>query len=386
MDSKETIENFMLGVTETEEYKAIEYLVFSIRRLYLDYMARSRCSFFEIPEYLKPLVEVVIDGFNESQISCEDMLQYMLQDDPNGWVHYYAYTFIIPVAKGERIVVVKDLSDLFAFVLTGYIIDTFREKTIDITRIAENEVLIHDKNQYGLSIVNGVKFRRDYFVYDNKAYLYSILTNTNVIDFCDNMPGFARIFTEQVTDGNILMRLDERLALPQDQAISYSTLNFEKFRGPQFHFKDTLLRNQKTITVHIDATTADKLLLVVKQRTDEITQKRFWHIEIETLPNMEESRDKDHCITTFLHGMYYPDEDCFVHIDCTKNQYRMSEYLKKYEESSPEVAIDQYTESSKLHYKIWCIEGGKYSREVWYDLMVVSLNKCYSTLLDEMLE
>jgi len=32
MDSKETIDHFMLGVTETEEYKAIEYLVFSIRR------------------------------------------------------------------------------------------------------------------------------------------------------------------------------------------------------------------------------------------------------------------------------------------------------------------------------------------------------------------
>ena len=110
-------------------------------------MARSRRSFFEIPEYLKPLVEVVIDGFNESQISCEDMLQYMLHNnDPNGWVHYYAYTFIIPVAKGERIEVVKDLSDLFAYVLTGYIIDTFREKTTDITRIAEKEVLMQDVN------------------------------------------------------------------------------------------------------------------------------------------------------------------------------------------------------------------------------------------------
>lgn len=290
------------------------------------------------------------------------------------------------MAKGKKMEVVKSLSDLFAYVLTGYIIDTFRERTVDIARIADNEIIIHDKNRYGLSVVNGVEFRRDYFVYKNKTYLYNILTNTDVIDFGDNMPGFARIITEQVKDGNILMRLDERLSLPHDQAISYSSLNFEKFRGPQFHFKDTVLRSQKTITVHIDDTTEDKLLLVVKQKDDENTKKRFWHIEIETLPNMEESRGKDYCITTFLHGMYYPDEDYFVHIDCTKNQYRMSEYLKKYEESSPEVAIDQYTENSKLHYKIWCIEGGKYSRKIWYNLMVVSLNERYRTLLDEMLE
>ena len=27
------------------------------------------------------------------------------------------------------------------------------------------------------------------------------------------------------------------------------------------------------------------------------------------------------CITTFLHGMYYPEDDVFTHIDYTKNQY-----------------------------------------------------------------
>lgn len=41
--------------------------------------------------------------------------------------------------------------------------------------------------------------------------------------------------------------------------------------------------------------------------------------------------------------------------------------------------------SNELHYKIWCIENGRYTREVWYNLMTASLNEKYRTLLDEIL-
>ena len=236
-----------------------------------------------------------------------------------------------------------------------------------------------------MTVVDGVEFKRDYFVFEGKAYLYSILTNTNTMRFGDTMPAFARIITEQVKDGNILLRLDERLALPINQAISYSTLNFEKYRGPQFHFKDSILKNPKTITIHIDENTADKLLLVVKRKVDNNNKKDFCHIELETLPYRDTALKGKYCITTFLHGMYYPEDDCFTHIDCTKNQYEMSEYIKKYSECEPDIPVDLHTKSNELHYKIWCIENGRYTREVWYNLMTASLNEKYRTLLDEIL-
>ena len=381
----QTIDEFLLDITETAEYKRIEYLIFSIRMNYLHYMAISRIVKFEIPKYLENLIGIVIDKFNESGISTVDMLQYMLDNDINNWIHYYAYTFIIPVAKGEENEAVNDLSELYAFVLTGYILDTFREKRIDIKNLVEGQVLAHKTNQYDLTVVDGVEFKRDYFVFEGKAYLYSILTNTNTMRFGDTMPAFARIITEQVKDGNILLRLDERLALPINQAISYSTLNFEKYRGPQFHFKDSILKNPKTITIHIDENTADKLLLVVKKKVDNNSKKDFWHIELETLPYRDTASKGKYCITTFLHGMYYPDDDCFTHIDCTKNQYEMSEYIKKYSECEPDIPVDLHTKSNELHYKIWCIENGRYTREVWYNLMTASLNEKYRTLLDEIL-
>ena len=381
----QTIDEFLLDITETAEYKSIKYLIFSIRMNYLHYMAISRIVKFEIPKYLENLIGIVIDKFNESGISTVDMLQYMLDNDFNNWIHYYAYTFIIPVAKGEKNEAVNDLSELYAFVLTGYILDTFREKRIDIKNLIEGQVLSHKTNQYDLTVVDGVEFKRDYFVFEGKAYLYSILTNTNTMQFGDTMPAFARIITEQVKDGNILLRLDERLALPINQAISYSTLNFEKYRGPQFHFKDSILKNPKTITIHIDENTADKLLLVIKKKVDNNSKKDFWHIELETLPYRDTASKGKYCITTFLHGMYYPEDDCFTHIDCTKNQYEMSEYIKKYSECEPDIPVDLHTKSNELHYKIWCIENGRYTREVWYNLMTASLNEKYRTLLDEIL-
>ena len=381
----QTIDEFLLDITETAEYKSIKYLIFSIRMNYLHYMAISRIVKFEIPKYLENLIGIVIDKFNESGISTVDMLQYMLDNDINNWIHYYAYTFIIPVEKGEENEAVNDLSELYAFVLTGYILDTFREKRIDIKNLVEGQVLAHKTNQYDLTVVDGVEFKRDYFVFEGKAYLYSILTNTNTMRFGDTMPAFARIITEQVKDGNILLRLDERLALPINQAISYSTLNFEKYRGPQFHFKDSILKNPKTITIHIDENTADKLLLVIKKKVDNNSKKDFWHIELETLPYRDTASKGKYCITTFLHGMYYPEDDCFTHIDCTKNQYEMSEYIKKYSECEPDIPVDLHTKSNELHYKIWCIENGRYTREVWYNLMTASLNEKYRTLLDEIL-
>lgn len=381
---EDEINSFMLSVLETDEYKNVEYLIFTIRRLYLDFLSNARITKFKIPGYLEPLVDIVVEKFNEAKIPADDMLNYMLAHDINHWIRYYTYTFIAPATRGENADIVPNLNDLFALVLTGYILDLFRETKIDIQAIAKGEVLLHKANQYGLSIVNGVEFFRDYFVFENKAYLYSLLTKTTPIKFGDTMPAFARIIVDNVHDGNILLRLDERLSLPLEQAISYSSLDFEKYYGPQFHFRDSVLKHPKTITVHIDGETNDKLLMVVKKDYDTLKKQPFWHIEIETLPNVNNNTLSAHCITTFLHGMYYPESDTFAHIDCTRNQYSIKDYLRKHSESSENFPVDLHTKDG-LHYKIWCIENGQYSRETWYNLMMASLPKLYQKLLDEIL-
>lgn len=54
------INTFMLNVIDSSEYLSVEYLVFSIRKQFLNYMNASRLKQFEIPAFLDPLVDTVL--------------------------------------------------------------------------------------------------------------------------------------------------------------------------------------------------------------------------------------------------------------------------------------------------------------------------------------
>ena len=204
-----------------------------------------------------------------------------------------------------------------------------------------------------------------------------------MLDPFDTMVGFARIIHDDTSDCDILYRLDERLAMPAAEYYDYTGVAFEKFYGPQFKFNGSSLTGTKTVIVHIDSDTMAKLLMVIKKGEDQNTNEEFWHIEIEALPYKENG--SGHVITTFLHGMYYPRREVFTHIDYTKNQYSGTDYIQKYADSVDGMPIDQYTATRDLHYKIWCIENGEFSRDTWYKLMIVSLGTKYQKLLNEIL-
>lgn len=74
-----------------------------------------------------------------------------------------------------------------------------------------------------------------------------------------------------------------------------------------------------------------------------------------------------------------------MHIDYTKNQYSRTDYIQKYADSVDGIPVDQYTVTRDLHYKIWCIENGEFSCDMWYKLMIVSLGTKYQKPLNEIL-
>ncbi len=375
------IEKLLFEITKIQEYKKVEYIAFSMHKPMLDYFRKLKGvdNTFKIPHFLQSLVERVGELFQESDVTWSNILSYMNEKDR--WAFYYDTTFIRGFNITDKIQVDENFVPM---IITGFILDRNKKRNIDIKEIITGEIFKYETNQYKLTKVSGVEFKMDSFIFDGKAYLYNILTNKSKIDFKDKMPGFARIFTEDVDVGDVLLRVDERLALPKEDIISYSTFNYKKFRGPQFNFSNTNLSSLKTIIVHIDVESYNKLLMVIKKDYDDVREKEFLHIEIETLPYHYIKNAKAQCITTFLHGMYYPDKDVFTHIDFTKNQYNYSDYEKKYWDADPNVPIDFHTKKG-LHYKIWCIENGEYSREIWYKLMVVSLKSEYRSLLDEIL-
>lgn len=392
-----TPEDFLLEMAEREECQSVMYKRISIRMPIGLYNSR-RANIYRIDSWMIPLAKVIKNKLEQNIVDIDALLKYMIENDKTNCALFAATTWFKPkegisfesyasyIARDKIISPFVENIDLavFSTIVVSFIFDYFRPTTIDISEIVKNEIFTHPTNQYGLTKVNGATFKKDGLIFEGKGYYYNCFTNKTIINPLDSTVGFAKIIQDEAGDCDILHRLDDRLSMPEQEYQDYTGVSFAKFYGPQFRFEPGVFSAPKTIIVHIDEKTLDKLLMVVKPCVDSKTGEDFWHVEIETLPYS--TTCNKNVITTFLHGMYYPEKGIFSHIDYTKNQYSQSLYIQKYTDSRTGIPIDQYTEHRDLHYKIWCIENGTFSRETWYKLMIVSLPEVYQGLLDEILQ
>lgn len=391
-----TPEDFLLEMAEREECQSVMYKRMSIRKPIGFYHSR-KINIYQIDPWMIPFGKVIKSKLEQNVVDVDALLKYMIETEKSGWVLFAATTWFKPkegisfedflsyVSRDKILSPFVENIDfaVFSTIVESFIFDYFRPATMDISEIVENEIFTYPTNQYGLTKVNGAHFKKDGLIFEGKGYYYNYFTNKTMISPLDSTVGFAKIIQDEAGNCDILYRLDDRLSMPEQEYQDYTGVSFAKFYGPQFRFEKSAFSAPKTIIVHIDEKTLDKLLMVVKTCVDSKTGEDFWHVEIETLPyNTAYSKN---VITTFLHGMYYPQKEIFSHIDYTKNQYSHSLYVQKYADSRTGIPIDQYTEHRDLHYKIWCIENGTFTRETWYKLMIVSLPKVYQDLLNEML-
>lgn len=390
------VESFLIEIAGSEAYQKIAYKRLSIGMFIgLYYMMKPEKGC--IDPFMIPFRDFIKEQIYEKQIDIDALLKYMIENDQSNSSFFLAatlfkrkselseYEFFNAIAKDKIITPFVESvdQDVLALIVVSFVCDNLYDRKLDIREIVEKEEFIYPINQYCLTKVNGAIFKRDGLIFDGKGYFYNVFTNKTLLDQYDEMVGFAKIICDDTTSCDVLYRIDERLSIPADEYYDYTGVGYAKYRGPQFDFQKCNLNGEKTIIVHYNEKTLDKLLMVIKQKIDQNTNESFWHIEIETLPYR--ATDRGYVITTFLHGMYYPDKHVFTHIDYTKNQYNGDVYLRKYADSQNGMTIDQYTESRNLHYKIWCIENGEFSKETWYKLMMVSLEEKYQSLLNEML-
>ena len=392
-----TPEDFILEMAGCKECQAAMYKRMSITMLMGLYISH-RDDVDQLDSWMIPFRDAIKRELEQNKVDIDALLKYMIENDRANLALFAASswlkpkegigwgTFFINVSTDKKISpFVEDLDlDIFSVIVESFIFDYFKPAIMNISEIVGKEVFTYPTNQYGLTKVNGAQFKKDGLIFKGKGYYYNYFTNKTMLGPLDSTVGFAKIIQEEAGKCDIRYRLDDRLSMPEQEYRDYSGVAFAKFYGPQFRFEKTAVTAPKTIIVHIDENTLDKLLMVVKTCVDSHTGEDFWHIEIETLPH--QTRYSENVITTFLHGMYYPRKGTFSHIDYTKNQYSHELYSQKYTDSQNGKPIDQYTEHRDLHYKIWCIENGDFSKETWHKLMLISLPPIYQKLLNEMLQ
>lgn len=154
--------------------------------------------------------------------------------------------------------------DTFALIVISFIFDNLCPKIIDIAQIVKEEIFAYQTNQYGMTRVNGAVFKKDGLIFDGKGYYYNYFTNKAILNSLDSMAGFAKIIQEDAGTCDILYRIDERLSMPETEYYDYTGVAFAKFYGPQFRFERGNIKDLKTVIVHINDTTLDKLLMVIK--------------------------------------------------------------------------------------------------------------------------
>lgn len=392
------VEEFLLEIAESEECKKINYKRLAIRKYIGVYYAEKPVR-GEIDNFMIPFRDYVKEKIEEYEIDLDDLAKYMITSDEShcaifafttrfqpkeGITEYQYYDAIARYQVLTPFVDAVDM-DVYALIVVSYVFDNLASREVNISKIVKDEVFAYDVNQYGLSNVNGAVFKRDGLIYDGKGYYYNIFTPKSLLSSMDSMPAFASIIATVGGEFDILYRLDERLSMPESEYRDYSGVQFEKFYGPQFRFDGGTLKDTKTLIVHIDPNNMAKLLMVIKKDYNAFIDEPFWHIELETLPFPKEECSSQY-VTTFLHGMYYPNKKIFTHIDYTKNQYSNELYREKYRDSQDGLPIDTYTENREQHYKIWCIENGSFSEDTWYKLMYVSLSKTYQILFEEIMQ
>lgn len=354
--------------------------------------------------YLRPLVGKTKQLIDESGISQETILQYLADDISNSSYLFVAQAILayaVPI-KLDHIqrynIVTKQTSlpkdthiddEVLACALVCYVLDGNRYTQWDFNIVVQEEKFIYPTNDYYLTKVENIDFRQSGFIFDNKYYLYNIFISRKPLHAVDSVPAVFKIMLESVdiSKADLLLRLDERLAIDVDKADIRHYHFSEKFYGPSFLFSETKLEKAKNITVHYDPETYNKLLMVIKKDYDTILDEEFWHIEVEQLSNIAENYKSKFVLTTFVHGKYYPNRKAFRHIDFIKNEYNIRKYKQKHNGcSNSDVSIDYYTETKDQHYKIWCIENIDMSEELWCKLILISLDPQYAILFKEMLE
>lgn len=367
-------EEFFLTILDSKECKNAFYRRQSIDDRMFFFFEPSTGK-FDFDVYFIDFKTYLLSYLKETDISYLKLLEYMAANDE---------TNLIPLIFGGLYTERNKEPDMnyFITILEVYILDNLLQGRSSIKDIVKDEEFLYPTRNC-MSLINGAVFKQDGLLFDGKAYYYNQYINKQPEELSDSVPGFAKIISELKGDFDLLYRLDERLSLSIQDYFDYTGAKFGKVRGPQFSFSNKLIHARKTIIVHQDDDTNDKLVMVVKKIPKEKEGEEFWHVQLETIPYPATKKDQ---VTTFLHGLYYPSQKIFTHIDCTKNEYSYELYEKKYRDCSGDIAIDAYTETNGQHYKLWCIENGCFQIETWYKLFFLSLTNEYQLLFNEMLE
>ena len=413
LDEKRDLYYLIDEITKSEQFWKVNYYLCSMKKAphggiidtsipnyYLRYFLFDPMKFVthnpeNIPFFMNEVVEFALSVFETcNNLDQEELLRFCF-DDKNWYLGYRllhpkpeyqglaAETLIFNVMDDENKKFLDCFDILPRYMVYALILILVKDRFCiiqDVGEIQKHERLRNPHNKYGLCKLDNVEFARQGFYVDEKYYQYNIFINPSIASATDIMPQTFRIISSEIKQKDIYMRCDENLAVPKSFAFSTATMDFQKYHGITLDFSNIKRLVDKNIIVCIHPTLGHKLVMVIKPDVEVVVP--FYHIEIEELWEPTSVKDKT-VLATFVHAKFFPDKNCFTHMDFSVNQYNKETYRLKYLESVNEtgVPVDKYCD---IHYKVWCVESESIEIATWSNLVYTTLDEPFRELFLEM--
>lgn len=326
--STNSINELLTDLRQNEKIMKAVYFLFSIRVAYYEVWKKE--EFLKESGYqdiILPTLTEIEAKRNQYRIERSELTQYLYEVEP-----YLAY--LLDETKAE----------------TGIVILSFLQKELDIVKVfttpLERLPEFADK-KYGIALLNGkCSANHQGIFHENKFYYYSpLLSNRRDAKM---PPELINLLFEHLENNNsVSYRLDSNLCIEKNNYKPFYREFSEIYQGREINLDDIkfpLHTGKNEYFCVYNPETMKKIQFKISYRKDE----ERW-IEVEELWDLHGKGEQEYFITRYLHSIYDPSLNEFVHVDGSINIYKNESYKSRISR--------QISAHADLHIKQWLVEG-----------------------------
>ncbi|MEK4058502.1 MULTISPECIES: hypothetical protein [Paenibacillus] len=320
--------DFIESLKQKIEIKKAIYFLFSMGMAYYEVpQKREYLDDIGYRDLIQPAFDEIHKLMEQNNILRKDVAEYLWNIDP-----YLAYLLDETSIETELVIL------------------SFLNKTLDIYEIftVPLETLPDDADsKYGVVLLNDKSSANHQGVFHGKQFFYYSPLYGARRDAA-TPPPLIMLLTEQMTNNNtVSLRLDQTIALQKEHYKPFMRFFFEVYQGREI--------NLDNIQFPIHSGTSE-FFCVYNPETMKKVQFRISHrkdserwIEVEELWDIHGREENQLFVTRYLHSIFNPLTNKFVHIDGSFNFYNNEKY---------KVRVNQQINAhANLHVKQWLVEG-----------------------------
>lgn len=322
------MEKLIEGLKQKITIKKAKYLMFSMGIVYYEIPQKENLLLnIGYKEIIKPALEEIGTSIQEKALANEELSKYLWDREPH-------LAFLLE--ETEKPIELIILSFLHKELSIQEIFTVPLESLPDTADPKYGIVLLDEK----------ISANHQGIFYKDKFYYYSPLYGTK--RNAKTPPQLVQLLTEQMVNNNyVSLRLDQTLSISIEHYKPFMREFAEVYQGREINLDKIQFPFHPGKSEYFcvyNPETMKRIQFKISHRKD----SERW-IEIEELWSIGREEEQEVYMTKYLHSIFNPLENKFVHIDGSFNFYNLDNYKIRKNQ--------QINAHADLHIKQWLVEG-----------------------------